>query len=207
MAGPLRDTGRTITPAAAELLVDDLRTAVIADEAGNVSEMTLDRLQQTRSMPNAVARALEDRHILRAEHRRGIRWYELAHDRLIRPISRADSPEAYLRAARAALAGRKWEQARRLADEAVRASDLGESWVRAEAAEIFADVAVANGEIETARRHCEEAAVLYAERQRFDGVARVLRIDGLLWLEQGDHAKAIERRWRPSPPRRSSGRA
>ncbi|GIH63334.1 hypothetical protein Msi02_41510 [Microbispora siamensis] len=275
VAGPLRDTGRTITPAAAELLVDDLRTAVIADEAGNVSEMTLDTvepvqlqvvcaalweslppdvveitehharayadveeflydfckravaevaemfdmsageirfwlrntfvtehgtrnivyegLQQTRSMPNAVARALEDRHILRAEHRRGIRWYELAHDRLIRPISRADSPEAYLRAARAALAGRKWEQARRLADEAVRASDLGESWVRAEAAEIFADVAVANGEIETARRHCEEAAVLYAERQRFDGVARVLRIDGLLWLEQGDHAKAIER--------------
>ncbi|MEU8247247.1 tetratricopeptide repeat protein [Nonomuraea sp. NPDC048916] len=273
--GPLRHSGRTITPAAAELLVEDLRTAVIVDESGRTSTIELDTvepvqlqvvcsalweslppevheitedharmyanveeflfefykrtvahvaeehqrpageirfwlrntfitehgtrnavyegLEQTQGMPNTVARALEDRHLLRAEHRRGIRWYELAHDRLIAPIARSDSPESYLRAARISLAKRNWDSARRLADAAVRAADAGETWVRAEAAEVFAGVAAANGEIEVARRYCEEAAEIFAERQRFDGVARALTTDGLLWLAQGDPARAIER--------------
>ncbi|UBU13642.1 tetratricopeptide repeat protein [Nonomuraea gerenzanensis] len=150
-------------------------------------------LRTTQGMPNEVVRALEDRHLLRAEQRLGIRWYELTHDRLIGPVSRSDAPESSLREARLALQEQNWEGARRLADAAVRAADAGASWVRAEAAEIFASVAAARGEIHTARKYCEEAAGIFAERQRFDGVARALTADGLLWLAQGDPTRAIER--------------
>ncbi|MDF5752620.1 tetratricopeptide repeat protein [Spongiactinospora sp. TRM90649] len=275
VAGPLEHTSRTMTREAAERLVDDLRTVVITDEAGNESTLELDTvepvqlqvvcsalweslpadvleiteaharmyanveeflfdfcrtavaevaahfemspseilfwlrntfitehgtrntayegLQQTRGMPNGVARALRERRVLRAEHRLGIQWYELAHDKLIGPVTRAESPEVYLRSAREALLKRNWDAAHRLAEQAVRASELGEVWVRAEAAEVFATVAAANGEIETARRHCEEAVEIYAGRQRFDGVARVLTADARLWMAQGDNTKAIER--------------
>ncbi|AQZ67600.1 WD40-repeat containing protein [[Actinomadura] parvosata subsp. kistnae] len=150
-------------------------------------------LRATQGMPNEIVRALEDRHLLRAEQRLGIRWYELTHDRLIAPVSRSDSPESSLREARLALQERDWEGASRLADAAVRAADAGASWVRAEAAEIFASVAAARGEIHIARKYCEEAAGIFAERQRFDGVARALTTDGLLWLAQGDPMRAIER--------------
>ncbi|MBI5878289.1 MAG: hypothetical protein HZB53_11620 [Chloroflexi bacterium] len=37
-------------------------------------------------MPNAVIRALVDAHLVRAEERRGVTWFELAHDRLIEPV-------------------------------------------------------------------------------------------------------------------------
>ncbi|MCF6467601.1 tetratricopeptide repeat protein [Nonomuraea sp. MG754425] len=150
-------------------------------------------LRTTQGMPNEIVRALEERHLLRAEQRLGIRWYELTHDRLIGPVARSDSPESSLREARLALGEEDWDSARRLAEAAVRVADPGESWVRAEAAEIFAGVAAARGDIHAARRYCEEAAGIFAERQRFDGVARALTTDGLLWLAQGDPARAVER--------------
>ncbi|MFB4269283.1 ATP-binding protein [Nonomuraea sp. GTA35] len=150
-------------------------------------------LRTTQGMPNEIVHALEERHLLRAEQRLGIRWYELTHDRLIGPVSRSDSPESSLREARLALEEQNWEGAGRLADAAVRAADAGATWVRAEAAEIFASVAAARGEIHVARKYCEEAAGIFAERQRFDGVARALTTDGLLWLAQGDSTRAIER--------------
>ncbi|MER6947190.1 hypothetical protein ABT294_24455 [Nonomuraea sp. NPDC000554] len=150
-------------------------------------------LELTQGMPNAVARALEDRRVLRGEHRLGIRWYELAHDRLISPVRRSESPAVYLREARAALARRAWDSAQRLADEAVRASAYGDEWVRAEAAEVFAEVAAAQGDVEAALLYCTQAADLYAKWRRFDGVARVLTMEGQLWLSQGDHSMAIRR--------------
>ncbi len=41
---------------------------------------------QTQGLANAVVRALVDTHLVRAEQRRGIVWFELAHDRLIGPV-------------------------------------------------------------------------------------------------------------------------
>ena len=35
---------------------------------------------------DAVLRVLEDAHLIRADQRRGARWYELAHDRLVAPV-------------------------------------------------------------------------------------------------------------------------
>jgi hypothetical protein len=64
--------------------------------------------------------------------------------------------------------------------------------VRAEVAEIHADAALAQGDVEQVRRYCEEAVSLYAERGRFDGVARALTIDGRWHLAHGDLTRAIE---------------
>ncbi|MEV4576723.1 hypothetical protein AB0K16_26100 [Nonomuraea jabiensis] len=167
-----------------------LRRTFITDHG--TRNIAYEGIEQTMGMPNAVARALEDRHILRGEHRMGSRWYELAHDRLIGPISHRGSPETYLEAARTARAQRNWPLAARLADEARHAAEPDDSWVRAEVAEIHADAALAQGDVKQVRRYCDEAVRLYAERGRFDGVARALTIDGLCHLAHGDLTRAIE---------------
>ena len=41
---------------------------------------------RTGDIPNVVVDVLVDQHIIRAEYRAGIRWYELTHDRFIEPI-------------------------------------------------------------------------------------------------------------------------
>ncbi|MEU4409330.1 tetratricopeptide repeat protein [Streptosporangium sp. NPDC023963] len=150
-------------------------------------------LHETAGMPNAVAKALEDSHILRGEHRLGIRWYELQHDRLIGSVRQSRHPAAYLDDARLALARRGWETARGLAEEAVRASGSGEAWVRAEALLILGEVASAEGEAESALSRFEEAAGMFATLQRFNGVASALTGEGRLWLSQGHHDRAVER--------------
>lgn len=150
-------------------------------------------LHETAGMPNAVAKALEDSHILRGEHRLGIRWYELQHDRLIGSVRQSRHPAAYLGDARLALARHSWETARGLAEEAVRASGSGETWVSAEALLILGEVAAAAGEAETALSRFEEAAGMFATLQRFNGVASALTGEGRLWLSQGYYDTAVER--------------
>jgi hypothetical protein len=44
----------------------------------------------TGGIPNRVVEVLEQRHIVRPEIRSGSRWYELTHDRFIRPVQRAN---------------------------------------------------------------------------------------------------------------------
>ncbi|GAA0966062.1 hypothetical protein GCM10009555_007010 [Acrocarpospora macrocephala] len=150
-------------------------------------------LRETAGMPNSIARALEDRHVLRAEHRLGIRWYELQHDRLIGPIKQHETPTVYLREARDALERESWLTARALAGEAIRvASDQG-SWIHAEATEIYGAVAAAQGDVEAAHAHFDKALEMFAVRQQFGGVARVLTADGKLLLAQGKVEAAIER--------------
>ncbi|GAT70636.1 WD40 repeat-containing protein [Planomonospora sphaerica] len=167
-----------------------LRNAFITEHG--TRNTVYEGLHETAGMPNAVARALEDHHLLKGEHRLGIRWYELQHDRLIATVRRSERPATYLADARAALAGRRWETAQRLAEEALRASEFGEAWVRAEAQEILGTAEAARGETESARRRFEEAAETFASLQQFDGVARVLTGSGRLRLAEGDHAGAVE---------------
>ena len=42
--------------------------------------------QSTGGIPNSAIDILEDKHLIRAEWRSGARWYELTHDRFVRPI-------------------------------------------------------------------------------------------------------------------------
>ena len=46
--------------------------------------------ESTGDIPNRVISVLEQRHIIRPEIRSGSHWYELSHDRFIRPIQRAN---------------------------------------------------------------------------------------------------------------------
>jgi WD40 repeat protein len=46
---------------------------------------------QTEGMSNAVLAELEHAHLVRREHHRGVRWYELTHDRLVRPIKESNA--------------------------------------------------------------------------------------------------------------------
>lgn len=43
---------------------------------------------ESEGMSNAVIQALLDLHLVRAEERRGFKWFELAHDRLVGPVRR-----------------------------------------------------------------------------------------------------------------------
>jgi hypothetical protein len=45
----------------------------------------------TAGLPNPAVDALENRHLIRAETRAGSRWYELTHDRFLRPIEQANA--------------------------------------------------------------------------------------------------------------------
>lgn len=44
----------------------------------------------TGGIPNEVVEMLESSHVVRAERRRGLRWYELTHDRLLEPVRRSN---------------------------------------------------------------------------------------------------------------------
>ena len=47
--------------------------------------------QGTGDMSNDVVQVLDNQHVIRPEIRSGFRWYELTHDRFIRPIQRANA--------------------------------------------------------------------------------------------------------------------
>lgn len=47
-------------------------------------------IRLTAGLPNPAVDALENSHVIRAEIRAGARWYELTHDRFLRPIERAN---------------------------------------------------------------------------------------------------------------------
>ncbi|WP_248962414.1 tetratricopeptide repeat protein [Sphaerisporangium perillae] len=180
-----------------------LRKAFITEHGTRNS--VYEGLHETAGMPNEVAAALEDRHILRGEHRLGIRWYELQHDRLISAILTAAPPTTYLDDARAALERADYEAARRLADEAVRASTLGDVRVEAQAHLIHGEVAAAGGDFAIARKHFEEAAESFAGLQQFASVAEALTADGRVWIAQGEYTRAIDRlkaalNWVPNHP-------
>ena len=46
--------------------------------------------EDTGKVPNKVIEALEKKHLIRAERRAGARWYELTHDRFIKPILKSN---------------------------------------------------------------------------------------------------------------------
>jgi|GEM_PF-6694160 len=52
----------------------------------NIRGQVMRGAEQSQGLDNEVIEALVDAHLVRAEDRRGVTWYELAHDRLIRPV-------------------------------------------------------------------------------------------------------------------------
>jgi tetratricopeptide (TPR) repeat protein len=86
-------------------------------------------VSETGGMPNPIARALAAHGILEFRQRFGSRWYELQHDLLIEPIRESNHPRS---------------------EEAISGTNPAD-YLR------IAETALANGELELAEKHAEEA--------------------------------------------------
>lgn len=168
----------------------------------------------TGSMPNSIARAFEERRILRSEKRSGSVWFELPHDGLIEPIRRGrkrlsdagvvaapgDRADTFLRMAETALAEGHFDLAERYAAEAVRAGgdDLR---TLAEATSFLGKLVFDHGRSEVgdaaeqlyaeAETHYRRSAELFEAEQNVWAVGRVLGSLGRLYMETARFADAV----------------
>lgn len=150
---------------------------------------TYQGLEQTAGMPNAVVWALEDIHVLKAEHRSSTRWYELQHDRLIEPIRQAD-PVEHLEAARIARSDGDWHLVQRHALQASHVFGAEELPIRADAENLLGEVAEKRGKADAALDHYHTAASLFEVLQDSAAVGASLAAAGRLSLARGRHAAA-----------------
>jgi tetratricopeptide (TPR) repeat protein len=198
--------GRTLTAIADDrgLPVTELRTwlqRTFITELGRKSTVN-EELTSTAGMPNEVLRALENRHIIKAEHQAGSRWYELQHDRLIEPVRRLDDtalgpvsqPEAaeHLRTAAEALAAGELALAQQQAERALRDSAATNLRLRAEVESFLGNIAHEQGKPTEAEARYRAAAPLFEVLQDTPAVARLLAAIGKSLLAQGRRAEAVD---------------
>ncbi len=67
--------------------------------------------EDTAGLPNAAVDALQNKHIIRSEMRAGACWYELAHDRLVEPVSQSNEAWEAARLTPLRVAAKQWQQA------------------------------------------------------------------------------------------------
>jgi tetratricopeptide (TPR) repeat protein len=159
-------------------------------------------LTSTAGMPNEVVRALENRHVIKAEHRAGSRWYELQHDGLIEPVRRMDDtvlgptpqaePAEHLLTAAEALAAGEFTLAQKQAERVLRVSTATDLRLRAEAQSFLGNIAHERGKPTEAEARYRAAAPLFEVLQDTPAVARLLAAIGLSLLAQGRRAEAVE---------------
>jgi len=159
---------------------------------------------ETAGMPNAIPRALEDWHLLRAVRRSGQRWYELQHECLVAPVRQASleagaipapppTPADQLRAAEAALADGDLALAERLGEEAVHSTGETDLRLRAEAESLLGNVEYARRQPGKAEARYRHAAALFEVLQDTSAVAGLLAAIGQTLLAQGRAAEAVEK--------------
>jgi tetratricopeptide (TPR) repeat protein len=165
--------------------------------------------ERTAGMANRVARALEDRHLLKSRMLDGVRAYELQHPRLVAPIRQLGligsptglpDPAEHLRAAEEALADGDLHLAQRYAELALALRDAPESTqlsgrrklrIQAEAESFLGNIAHERGLSNEAVEHYRAAANLFETLQDTPAVGRLLAAVGRLLLAQGELAKAV----------------
>ena len=159
-----------------------------------------EELTATPDLPRTVARALEDRHLLRAHSAppSGSRWYELLSDRLIEPLRHAsdevslpEDPAEYLLAAERARITGELGLAERYASEALRVAPDTALRVRAEASSLLGDLAYEQAELDKAEGHYRHAAILFEVVRDQGAVARLLAAVGRTLVDRGRLAEAI----------------
>ena len=150
-------------------------------------------------MPNALARALEDRHLLSAEHRSDSRWYQLLSDRLIEPLRNAtdEGPtpvEAaeYLLSAERALTLGEIDLAERYAKQALHALPDTDLRLRGEARSLLGNLANERGKPGEAEAYYRAAAELFEAVRDTEAVASELAAVGQTLLAQGQPADAVQ---------------
>lgn len=152
----------------------------------------------TAGMPNAVARALLDRHLLTAHPRSGSRWYELLADRLIEPLRKATDerphpaePAEYLRAAERALAIGEYAAAERYAAETLRTSPDTDLRLHAEVDSLLGNLAYEREKPEEAEDWYRVAARLFEAVRDTKAVGGQLAAVGQTLAAQHRFADAV----------------
>ncbi len=160
-------------------------------------------ISTTGDMPNAVARALEERHILKTEERTGSLWYELLHDRLIDPVRRGNrpwsvqtvpkpSPAVYLRTAEGALADGDLGLAEKYAGDAIEFGGYSaDPRTRAEAEAFLGRLAAMQGRFDEAEGRFRAAAALFDMLGDATAVGRVQAAHGRFLLAARQSSAAL----------------
>ena len=155
----------------------------------------------TAGMPNAVARALVDRHLLSSEQRSSTRWYQLLSDRLIDPllqvpltqahVKRLNPPAAdgYLRTALRQFALDEADLASAYAARAL--ANKPSMRVAAEAESLLGNVAYEQGDHAAALPHYRQAASLLEAAGDLGAALRGLAAVGQTLLALGRIREAV----------------
>jgi tetratricopeptide (TPR) repeat protein len=158
---------------------------------------------ETAGVPNEIAGALADRHLLLAEQRSGSHWYQLLADRLIQPLRDAvdelpapAAPAEYLAAAERALARGELDVAERFAGLALRRSADTDLRLRADTESLLGNIAAERGEAVEAKAEAEShhraAARLFETLRDTPAVASQLAAIGQLLILQRRPEEALE---------------
>ncbi len=154
----------------------------------------------TAGMPNAVARALEDRHLLSAELRSGSRWYELLTARLIEPLQHAADelplaahPSEYLSDAERALTLGELDVAERYAQAALGTSPDTDLRLRAEVESLLGNIATEREKPAEAESHYLISASLFEALRDTPAVASQLAAVGQTLIAQERLEDAIDK--------------
>ena len=150
---------------------------------------------ETAGVPNAIAQALEDGHLLSGAPRSGSRWYELLADRLIQPLRDAVDqlppvlgPQKYLAAAERALARGELDVAERYARATTRGSCETDLRLNADTESLLGNIAAERGESAEAKAeaesHYRSAATLFETLRDTPAVAAQLAAVGQMLIAQ-----------------------
>lgn len=153
----------------------------------------------TAGLPNAVARSLEDRHVLIARRDSGSRWYELLSDRLIQPLREVTDvspppvrPDRHLRLAEHALTLGQLDLAERYAREIIRYPQLSDRQLQAEAYSLLGNLCFEREKPQEAEKYYRQAMEHFAAASNVAMVALQLAAVGQVLLSQGKFTSAAE---------------
>lgn len=160
---------------------------------------TYEGLVSTAGMPNAVAHALEDRHLLSSEWRSGSRWYKLFAARLIEPLRQAgDVPPPvadtadYLSAAERTLTRCDLDAAGRYVRAAMRTMPDSDLRLRATAESLLGNIAIELDKPAEAESHYRLAASLFVAIRDQSAAAAQLAAVGQTLIAQHRVQEAVD---------------
>jgi tetratricopeptide (TPR) repeat protein len=152
----------------------------------------------TAGMPNEVARAFEDWHLLTARRQNGSRWYELLSDRLIEPLRLAPvtrlapaSPDEQFRSAERALSAGELDRAERYALAVLRTTAPAGLRLRANTQSLLGNLAFERDKPTEAESRFRRAAQLFVAAEDNRDAACQLAAVGQTLLAQGRAAEAV----------------
>lgn len=159
---------------------------------------------ETNGMPNSIARALENRYILKSGQRLGGCFYQFQNDRMIESVRRASqslacldeiakaSPAGYLRAAENELAAGELELAEKRAKDAIGTCGRQDMRTQAEAESFLGNIAFRRDQLYEAERHYRRAAEYFETLQDQASVGQLLAAIGRILLARGSYPDAVD---------------